>query len=236
MPPLAALAGTPPACPRGSCHSGPRSLHHGRVSVAGAESWAGASLPEPTWRGQGAIGRADPTWSRAIVGLGGIAQGTPPQRRAGGALLVTPVPEEGPLGVCVCCESLPGAWQLLLGENWAWGGEGCLQRSPAPRLKWPLSLPCSHLVPSPREARQGTSDELDSPGHADWGPAPAGKRGPGSQLPALGRPCKPSPRLRAGTLGPCRETHVLLLFIFYFSYKRPSYHHLSLKKNQSPCL
>lgn len=57
--------------------------------------------------------------------------------------------------------------------------------------------------PSPREARPGTSGELDSPGHADWGLAPAGKQGPSSQLPVVGRPCEPSPRLHAGTLGLC---------------------------------
>lgn len=40
----------------------------------------------------------------------------------------------------------------------------------------------------------------------------------------------PSP----GVLGVYQKNHSFY-FIFYFSYKRPSYHHLSYK-NQSPCL
>lgn len=171
------------------------------------------------------------------MGLGDTAQGTPPQRRVGSALLVRPVPEEGPPGVCVFCKPLPS----LSREP----GSSCWEKMGSGEGKAALSAPCPEAEaaphpslfppgpPSPQEARPGTSGELDSPGHADWGLAPAGTQGPGSQLPAVGRPCEPSPRLHAGTLGLCRETRVFL-FIFYFSYKRPSYHHLSLKKKQNP--
>ena len=88
------------------------------------EQKAGVSLPEPTRRGNGAIGRADHTWSRAVVGLGDTAQGAPPQRRVGGALLVRPVPEEGPPGVCVFCEPLPSLSREPGSSCWEKTGSG----------------------------------------------------------------------------------------------------------------
>lgn len=71
-------------------------------------------------------------------------------------------PRRDPPGVCVFCASpslLPGAWQLLLGEDGVWGGGRPPLSAPCPEAEAappPLPVPSPGPLCLPRRLGPGT--------------------------------------------------------------------------------
>lgn len=209
----------PPHSPDGSCHSG-SVLPLTKTSLCSWSRWPGAGFPNlsPCRRASGLWGglgcllclAQDQLW-----GLQNTALGTPSTEEGKGGHPGYPLglylPEPSPASQ----EHYRSCWQTT-GPGWGEAGQtvpraGYLEGPPF--LAWSLAA----ALPSPRIADQ------------DLVPIGEGVPSPHKEtylfMPVLHHPAQ------VPWATPEKHTH----FIFYFSYKRPSYHCLSYK-NQSPCL